>query len=256
MQTSAFKAWLQTSYLQKTGQPLAAGTQISRIANCSTIEQIEGDLDEHFERDGMESILRMLTYSVPDFEKGIGPKHHIPIRGNVWNGTTTYRSAANLYRKFRIAQAAVGSEEIDDLLKEMFKVKSTERQALQKIRIGHEKFRSLVLERWDYRCAVTGGGLLLTASHIKPWRVSSNEERLDPFNGICLSPLYDRAFDKGYITFNPNGALELSPGVATLEVKLLGLRTDVKLNGLGAKHGSYLSYHRSEIWAKRTKAGK
>lgn len=256
MQTSAFKAWLQTSYLQKNGQTLAAGTQISRIANCSTIEQIEGDLDEHFERDGMESILRMLTYSVPDYEKGIKPKHHIPIRGNVWNGTTTYRSAANLYRKFRIAQAAVGSQEIDDLLKEMFKVKSTERQALQKIRVGHDRFRSLVLERWDYRCAVTGGGLLLTASHIKPWRYSNNEERLDPFNGICLSPLYDRAFDKGYITFDTDGSIELSPSVASIEVKLLGLRTDVRLAGLGTKHGVYLNYHRTEVWAKRVKSSK
>jgi len=256
MQTSAFKAWLQTSYLQKTGQPLAAGTQISRIANCSTIEQIEGDLDEHFERDGMESILHMLTYSVQDHDKGIRAKHHIPIRGNVWNGTTTYRSAANLYRKFRIAQAAVGIEEIDELLKEMYKVRSTQRQALQKIRVGHDRFRYLVLERWDYRCAVTGAGLLLTASHIKPWRHSNNEERLDPFNGICLSPLYDRAFDKGYITFDVDGSIELSPGIASNEVKLLGLRTDLRLARLGTRHGSYLNYHRTEIWSKRVKSVK
>jgi hypothetical protein len=253
MQTSAFKAWLQTSYLQKNGQPLVTGTQISRIANCSTIEQVEGDLDEHFERDGMESILRMLTYSVPDYEKVIKPKHHIPIRGNVWNGTTTYRSAANLYRKFRIAQAAVGSQEIDDLLKEMFKVKTTERQALQKIRVGHDRFRSLVLERWDYRCAVTGGGLLLTASHIKPWRYSNNEERLDPFNGICLSPLYDRAFDKGLITFKLNGAIEPNPRFPKHELELLGLLRKAKLNGLSSKHEGYLNYHRTEVWSVKPK---
>lgn len=248
MQTSAFKTWLQTSYLQKTGQPLALGTQISRIANCSTIEQIEGDLDEHFERDGMESILRMLTYSTPDYENGIGPKHHIPIRGNIWNGTTTYRSAANLYRKFRIAQASVDGHPFDDFLGELYKIKATERQALQKMRVGQDRFRSLVLERWDYRCAVTGGGLLLTASHIKPWRYASNNERLDPNNGLCLSPLYDKAFDKGIVTFAHDGTIEPSPHYPKHELKLLGLSAEVRLVGLTSKHCGYLDYHRTKIW--------
>lgn len=50
---------------------------------------------------------------------------------------------------------------------------------------------------------------LLLASHIIPW--SKNEdERLNPENGICLSPLYDRAYDKGYIAINENFTILLS----------------------------------------------
>ena len=61
----------------------------------------------------------------------------------------------------------------------------------------------------DYfrRCALTGIDIpqLLLASHIIPWRDKSHKsERLNPCNGICLSALYDKAFDKGLITFSPD----------------------------------------------------
>jgi putative restriction endonuclease len=39
------------------------------------------------------------------------------------------------------------------------------------------------------------------ASHILPW-AKNEEERLNPENGICLSSLHDKAFDKGYISIN------------------------------------------------------
>ncbi|MGB3525860.1 MAG: HNH endonuclease [Flavobacteriales bacterium] len=250
MQTSAFKAWLQTSYLQKTGQTLAAGTQISRIANCSTIEQVEGDLDEHFDRDGMESILHMLTYSAPDYEKGIKPKHHIPIRGNVWNGTTTHRSAANLYRKFRIAQTGDEERAIDVILASLKLSERTERTAVQKIRTTQKRFRYMVLEQWDYRCAVTNSGLMLTAAHIKPWSKSDDEERQNPFNGLCLSPLYDRAFDKGLITFANDGKLTASDKVPMKELKLVGISNTARLTGLVTRHKSFLDFHRKEVWLK------
>ena len=42
---------------------------------------------------------------------------------------------------------------------------------------------------------------LLIASHIIPW-ASNEKERLNPENGICLSSLYDKAFDKGLISFS------------------------------------------------------
>ena len=81
-----------------------AGTQISRLANCSTIEQIEGDLDEHFQRDGMRDLIEKLTYSTEDVRTGRPPRHAIPIDGDVANGTSTYRAAANLYHKFQISR--------------------------------------------------------------------------------------------------------------------------------------------------------
>ncbi len=74
-----------------------------------------------------------------------------------------------------------------------------------KTRVNQNVFRQIVLANYDGKCALTGIDLteLLVASHIIPW--SENvQERLNPENGICLSSLYDKAFDKGLISFADN----------------------------------------------------
>jgi len=81
-----------------------------------------------------------------------------------------------------------------------------------KTRVNQSFFRKIVLVNYTSKCAITGIDLpdLLVASHIMPW--SKNEaERLNPENGICLSALYDRAFDKGYIGINHRFEVILSP---------------------------------------------
>lgn len=71
-----------------------------------------------------------------------------------------------------------------------------------KTRVNQNVFRQIVLANYDGRCALTGIDLaeLLVASHIIPW-AENESERLNPENGICLSSLYDKAFDKGLISF-------------------------------------------------------
>lgn len=74
-----------------------------------------------------------------------------------------------------------------------------------KTRVNQNVFRQIVMANYSDKCAITGIDLpeLLFASHIIPW--SQNEvERLNPENGICLSALYDRAYDKGLISINEN----------------------------------------------------
>ena len=80
-----------------------------------------------------------------------------------------------------------------------------------KTRVNQSVFREMVLANYTTKCAITGIDLpqLLLASHIMPW--SKNEEhRLNPENGICLSALYDKAFDKGIIGINQNYEIILS----------------------------------------------
>ena len=74
-----------------------------------------------------------------------------------------------------------------------------------KTRVNQNVFRQIVLANYDNRCAITGIDLteLLVASHIIPW-AENEKERLNPENGICLSSLYDKAFDKGLISFTNN----------------------------------------------------
>ena len=80
-----------------------------------------------------------------------------------------------------------------------------------KTRVNQSVFREMVLANYTTKCAITAIDLpqLLLASHILPW--SKNEEhRLNPENGICLSALYDKAFDKGIIGINKNYEVILS----------------------------------------------
>lgn len=78
-----------------------------------------------------------------------------------------------------------------------------EKERLVRTRVNQSLFRIMVLSNYDGQCALTGIDIpdLLVASHIIPWAKNENE-RLNPQNGICLSALYDRAFDSGLISFD------------------------------------------------------
>ncbi len=85
---------------------------------------------------------------------------------------------------------------------------STEKQQLVKARRGQGKYRQN-LEAIESCCRLTGTDdpRFLVASHIKPWRDASNQERLDGHNGFLLAPHVDRLFDRGWISFSDNGTL-------------------------------------------------
>ena len=125
----------------------------------------------------------------------------------------------------------------------------TQRLALVNSRIGQGPFRDNLLTYWSGKCAVTGLSepKLLTASHIKPWRDSNNEERLDLHNGLLLSPSYDALFDKGFISFNEDGNVILSSAINEEEYEKAGIKTHATLLKLDAKHHPYLRYHQEHI---------
>lgn len=85
------------------------------------------------------------------------------------------------------------------------------------VRIGQQFFRRAVINAYAGRCCITGLALpvLLVASHIVPWR-SDKGNRLNPRNGLCLSTLHDKAFDKGLITIRPDYTIKISPSVHQL----------------------------------------
>lgn len=77
-------------------------------------------------------------------------------------------------------------------------------------------FRDAVLTSYESRCAISGIAVpeLLNASHIIPWS-KDIARRADPCNGIALNALYDRAFDRGLITFDASLRLVLSDRLKT-----------------------------------------
>lgn len=79
--------------------------------------------------------------------------------------------------------------------------------SLTRQRKGQDYFRRMILANYGGRCALTGIDIpqLLLASHIIPWADKSHKnDRPNPCNGICLSALYDKAFDQGLITISPD----------------------------------------------------
>tara|TARA_B100001989_G_scaffold50921_1_gene33013 strand:- start:66 stop:821 length:756 start_codon:yes stop_codon:yes gene_type:complete len=140
-----------------------------------------------------------------------------------------------------------------DGIQDTHPIVTTESVAIIKARKGQGKYRKLLESYWGSRCSVTGTpdsneGTLLIASHIKPWLNSNNKERIDKFNGLLLTPNLDKAFDRGYITFDESGGIIIS---SQLNSPLgFGISNDLSIpsNKLNQNHYEYLDYHRKKIF--------
>lgn len=102
MRTSEFRDWLRHGHIGKQGSALGETTIAARIANCETVDRCEGNLDQHAESDGMVDLLLRLTYSTEDQQRGIRPRHRVPIDGDLRTGSATLKSAVKLYKQFCI----------------------------------------------------------------------------------------------------------------------------------------------------------
>jgi len=122
------------------------------------------------------------------------------------------------------------------------KVQETEKDNLIKSRLGQGSFRKDLVNYWK-GCSVTGIKQvdILIASHIKPWKDATDEERLDSFNGLLLIPTLDKLFDKGYISFDESGKIIISSFLEN--ASLLGVSKDMKIN-ISGRHQKYLQFHR------------
>lgn len=99
----------------------------------------------------------------------------------------------------------------NDLLFDISNLKGETKLREVKTRVNQHVFRNIVIVNYSSKCAISGIDIpsLLFASHIIPWAVNE-KERLNPENGICLSALYDKAFDKGLIGIDTNYEVILS----------------------------------------------
>lgn len=135
----------------------------------------------------------------------------------------------------------------------------TEREATVRVRAGQTFFRKAVLAAYGARCCVTGNPIpeLLTASHILPW-ADYPEHRTKPQNGLCLAAHFDRAFDKGLVTFDDQHRLKLSPQLrcwlpdAALEREFLSMESaPLRMPERFRPDESFLEIHRRNIFQRR-----
>jgi hypothetical protein len=129
-------------------------------------------------------------------------------------------------------------------------VLETDREAIIRARRGQGLFKQRVM-RIERRCRITGVNNLshLLASHCKPWRDSSNEERLNGENGLLLTPSIDHLFDRGFIGFENSGNLIISPVAHRPSLQKMGVETERLINvGVfteGQRH--FLEFHRNAV---------
>lgn len=124
-------------------------------------------------------------------------------------------------------------------------IPETQRLQLAKARVGQGLFRKRVM-LLDPSCRVTGvtDPRLLIASHIKPWKESSNEERISGYNGIMLSPHIDALFDAHLISFEDDGGMLVHPSLPNDVLNRWSLRRDTQIEKFLPEQAQYLDHHR------------
>lgn len=171
-------------------------------------------------------------------------------------GNKMYSNALKQYRMFRVVNhdTAVDNIEIQGAIDDYEGLDATERDAIVKSRIGQGLFKNKLLEKYNSRCIITGISTkrLLIASHIKPWAVCNNDERLSEENGLLLSPTFDKLFDCGLISFSDAGKIIISSQLNPSDVVKLNIDSeqtyDLKISYQLKQH---LEYHRDTIFVRR-----
>lgn len=129
---------------------------------------------------------------------------------------------------------------------------SADKIQLYRARIGQGEYRTKLLEQCPF-CPITlvSDDRLLTASHIKPWAISSNFERTDPKNGFMLTPTFDRLFDRGFLSFTDDKRTILSPFLSNMTYSKLGISDNKIIQHLPVDgREKYLAFHRENILKK------
>jgi len=132
-------------------------------------------------------------------------------------------------------------------------LEETEKEALHLARVGQGVFRKKVINDC-VMCPFTKitDPRILIASHIKPWADSTHSERLNPKNGLLLSPTFDILFDKGFITFTDDKKVYVSPWLSHEVYRSLSIYNDKLLPDLPLDNArkNFLKYHRDFIFKK------
>ncbi len=149
-----------------------------------------------------------------------------------------------------IGQAEWEEHQIDQI-KTSTTLTETDKKSVVLSRRGQGVFRARVAAI-EKSCRVTGAANLeyLRASHAKPWRDATNEERLDGENGLLLTPDADFLFDRGLISFHDSGKVLVSPVADTTSIKKMGIDVSALQNvgSFSAGQRKYLDYHRENVF--------
>jgi putative restriction endonuclease len=148
----------------------------------------------------------------------------------------------------------LASESLDDEHEEILLQRTDFSGALEKemvvrARRGQGVFRRNV-RAVERSCRVTGIRQIrhLRASHIKPWRVCNDKEKIDGSNGLLLAPHIDHLFDAGWISFSDNGQLLRSSLLSQKVLEAWSIPDHLQVGEFTPEQCVYLEYHRQHVF--------
>lgn len=157
-------------------------------------------------------------------------------------------------------------QQLDEQMPQVFEVESDllipedftgeTKQVITTQRIKQHFFRRAVLSSYRGRCCMSGLSepKLLIASHIVPWSIDK-ANRLNPSNGLCLSAIHDRAFDKGLITLSDDLTIVISAQIQKCndtfmkEIFMPLNGKKIELPDRFTPDISFVNWHRSKLFA-------
>lgn len=179
-----------------------------------------------------------------------------------WNGSVNYPtekkdkklierviSYIDEYEKYLDYTSDKSKEELDVL--DESNLIGKDKEHLANYRVNQEKFRHKLIEKYKGKCSICQCEIsfedVLIASHIKPWRDSDCNEKLNVCNGLLLCPNHDKLFDKGYITFDDNGKIIISDELKKNYPILFNL-SDSSTIKVDNSMKPFLAYHRNSVF--------
>lgn len=119
------------------------------------------------------------------------------------------------------------------------------------VRIGQSNYRSALVNYWK-GCSVTNCQTfeILISSHIKSYKDCQNlEEKYDLFNGLLLTPNYDKLFDRFLISFDNQGDILVSKSLSDDDLRILSISktASIRKDKLIEKHLFYLKQHKAHF---------
>lgn len=233
------------------------GLSLFNVQNTETIEAVI--------RVVSEEVKKMKRNEPNIFDYGKANQRSYPLKNFCTSALRSLKQYAQYEQEVVVADEIVAQERnprtISTKLIAHFDVakEGEDKISMTKQRKGQDYFRRMILANYGGRCALTGIDIpqLLLASHIIPWSDKSHKQhRLNPCNGICLSALYDKAFDKGLITISPDDyTVTLSSALRENESKeyfdkhfgiMIGKKLALPTDYLPNR--DFLAYHRDKVF--------
>ena len=139
----------------------------------------------------------------------------------------------------------------EEAIKGRTDIGATTKDQLVKSRRGQGVFKANVRLN-EKGCRVTGviDPQHLRASHIKPWKDSTDEEKLNGCNGLLLAPHVDHLFDKGLISFSDSGDLLISSKLDRGILAKWGISETLNVGQFNADQSVFLEYHRHSVFKR------